>query len=89
MTRNGHPAASAVWTGVADSVTEIAGVATLPSARNRGLGSLVTAAATRAAADLAGATLAWLTPGHDGADRIYRRLGFAPTATAVHLSTVD
>lgn len=77
--------ATAFWTPVADGVTEIAGVGTVPEYRNRGLGSLVTAAAVRAAAELAGVTLAWLTPGHDGADRIYRFVGFAPTAHAVHL----
>lgn len=82
---DGTAAATAFWTAVADGVTEIAGVATLPEFRNRGLGAFVTAAAVRAATDLAGATLAWLTPGHDNADRIYRRAGFAPAATAVHL----
>jgi GNAT superfamily N-acetyltransferase len=66
-------------------VSEIAGVATLPAVRGRGLGALVTAAAVEAVRDLAGVRLAWLTPGHDGADRIYRRAGFAPAATAVHL----
>jgi len=77
--------ATAFWTAVEDGVTEIAGVATLPWFRNRGLGAVVTAAAVVAARDLAGASLAWMTPGHDSADRIYRRAGFAPTATAVHL----
>jgi GNAT superfamily N-acetyltransferase len=83
----GRAAATAFWTPVADGVTEIAGVATLPEYRNRGLGALVTAAAVDAAVRLAGVRLAWLTPGHDGADRIYRRTGFTPTATAVHLVT--
>jgi GNAT superfamily N-acetyltransferase len=82
---DGEPAATAFWTAVADGVSEIAGVATLPALRGRGLGALVTAAAVEAARDLAGVRLAWLTPGHDGADRIYRRAGFAPAATAVHL----
>lgn len=81
----GEPAAAAFWTAVADGVSEIAGVATLPVFRGRGLGALVTAAAVEAARDLAGVRLAWLTPGHDGADRIYRRAGFAPAANAVHL----
>ena len=84
---DGRPVATAFWTAVADGVTEIAGVATDDGHRRRGLGAAVTAAAVRAAADLAGATLAWMTPGHDGADRIYRSVGFAPTANAVHLTT--
>ena len=82
---DGEPGATAFWTAVADGVSEIAGVATLPAFRGRGLGALVTAAAVEAVRDLAGVRLAWLTPGHDGADRIYRRAGFAPAATAVHL----
>ncbi|WP_433164629.1 GNAT family N-acetyltransferase [Kribbella sp. CA-247076] len=79
------PAASASWTAVADAVTEVAGVGTIRTHRRRGLGSIATAYATQQAFELAGATLAWLTPGDDGADRIYRGLGYAPRATAVHL----
>ncbi len=82
---DGVPAASAGWTAVADGVTEVAGVGTIPSHRRRGLGGIATAYATQQAFRLAGATLAWLTPGDDGADRIYRRLGYEPRATAVHL----
>ncbi len=82
---DGVPAASAVWTAVADGVTEVAGVGTIPSHRRRGLGALATAYATQQAFEQGGATLAWLTPGDDGADRIYRSLGYAPKATAVHL----
>jgi predicted GNAT family acetyltransferase len=82
---DGVPVASAVWTAVADGVTEVAGVGTFPSHRRRGLGALATAYATQQSFEQGGATLAWLTPGDDGADRIYRRLGYAPKATAVHL----
>lgn len=82
---DGVPVASAVWTAVADGVTEVAGVGTLPSHRRRGLGALATAYATQQSFEQGGATLAWLTPGDDGADRIYRRLGYAPKATAAHL----
>lgn len=79
------PAATAAWTAVADEVSEIAAVATIHSHRRRGLGAIATAYATLKAFELGGATLAWLTPGDDGADRIYRRLGYTPRATAVHL----
>lgn len=82
---DGVPVATALWTAVADGVTEIAGVGTLPEYRRRGLGAFATAFATQAAFDHAGATLAWLTPGDDGADRVYRGIGFASSATAVHL----
>jgi predicted GNAT family acetyltransferase len=82
---DGVPAATAAWTAVADEVTEIAGVATIHSHRRRGLGAIATAYATLKAFEQGGATLAWLTPGDDGADRIYRRLGYTPQATAVHL----
>lgn len=82
---DGVPVATATWGAVSDGVTEIAGVSTIHSHRRRGLGAIATAYATRQAFELAGATLAWLTPGDDGSDRIYRRLGYAPKATAVHL----
>ncbi|WP_371406505.1 GNAT family N-acetyltransferase [Kribbella sp. NBC_00662] len=82
---DGVAAATAAWTAVADEVSEVAGVGTLHSHRRRGLGAIATAYATLNAFGLGGATLAWLTPGDDGADRIYRRLGYAPRATAVHL----
>ncbi|MCA1675515.1 MAG: GNAT family N-acetyltransferase, partial [Actinobacteria bacterium] len=80
----GEPVAAASWTALADGVTEVVGVATLPGHRRRGLGALVTAAAVRAAGD-AGATLTWLTPGDDGADRVYRSVGYTVTGTAEHL----
>ncbi|HEY3560221.1 MAG TPA: GNAT family N-acetyltransferase [Kribbella sp.] len=79
------PVATAAWTAVADEVTEVAGVGTIHSHRRRGYGGIATAYATVKAFELGGATLAWLTPGDDGADRVYRRLGYGPKATAVHL----
>ena len=81
---NGVPVATASWTAIADGVTEVAGVGTLHTHRRRGFGALATAYATQQAFS-AGADLAWLTPGDEGADRIYRGLGYAPKATAVHL----
>jgi GNAT superfamily N-acetyltransferase len=82
---DGVPVATAAWTAVADGVTEVAAVGTLHEYRRRGLGAIATAAAAQAAFERGGATLAWLTPGDDGADRVYRGIGFEPTATAVHL----
>jgi predicted GNAT family acetyltransferase len=69
----------------ADEVSEVAGVGTVHSHRRRGFGGIATAYATLKAFELGGVTLAWLTPGDDGADRVYRRLGYGPRATAVHL----
>jgi predicted GNAT family acetyltransferase len=83
--QDGVPVATAAWTAIADGVTEVAGVGTLHSHRRQGLGALATAYATQQAFETGGATLAWLTPGDDGADRVYRRLGYDPKATAVHL----
>ena len=34
-------------------------------------------------------TTAFLTPGHDGAGRVYERAGFAPTSLMLHLSVPD
>lgn len=82
---DGVPAATAAWTAVADGVSEVAGVGTIHSHRRRGLGAIATAYASLNAFELGGATLAWLTPGDDGADRVYRRLAYTPRATAVHL----
>ena len=79
------PVATAAWTAVADEVSEIAGVGTIHSHRRRGLGGIATAYATLKSFELGGATLAWLTPGDDGADRVYRRLAYTPKATAVHV----
>lgn len=81
-----EPVAVAAWTAVEEGVTEIVGVGTLPEYRRRGLGTLAAAHAVRAAVREGGATLPWLTPGDGGADRVYRRIGFAPVASCVHLT---
>jgi len=83
--KDGVAVATAAWTAVADGVTEVAGVGTIHTHRRQGLAAIATAYATQYAFDEAGASLAWLTPGDDGADRVYRRIGYAPRATAVHL----
>lgn len=60
---------------------EIAGVATLPSARRRGLGAAVTAALARALRD-AGTDLVFLSAGSEEVARVYVRAGFRRLATA-------
>jgi ribosomal protein S18 acetylase RimI-like enzyme len=65
----------------AGDVVEIAGVATLPTARRRGLAAAVTAALARAALD-AGAGLVFLSAGSEDVARVYVRVGFRRIATA-------
>jgi predicted GNAT family acetyltransferase len=62
-------------------VVEIAGVATLPSARRRGLGAAVTALLARASLD-AGAQLVFLSASSDDVARVYARVGFRRVGTA-------
>ena len=62
-------------------VTEIVGVATLPSARRRGLGALVTAALVQDARTT-GVRLVFLSAGSDDVARVYEKVGFARGATA-------
>ena len=81
----GEPVAAATWTPVVDGISEVAGVATADSWRGRGLAGVVTAAAARAAF-AAGAAFCVLSPGHDAAQRVYARAGFARAATMLHWS---
>jgi ribosomal protein S18 acetylase RimI-like enzyme len=62
-------------------VTEIVGVATLPSARRRGLGAAVTAALV-ADARRGGADIVFLSAGSEDIARLYGRLGFERVGTA-------
>jgi GNAT superfamily N-acetyltransferase len=62
-------------------VTEVVGVATLPSARRRGLGALVTTALVEDART-AGVRTVFLSAGSDDVARVYEKVGFARLATA-------
>jgi GNAT superfamily N-acetyltransferase len=62
-------------------VTEVVGVATLPSARRRGLGAAVTAALV-ADARRGGAEIVFLSAGSEDIARVYGRLGFERAGTA-------
>lgn len=64
-----------------DDVAEIAGVATLPTARRRGLGAAVTAALARHALD-SGVDLVFLSAGSDDIARVYAGVGFQRVGTA-------
>ena len=65
----------------AGDVVEVAGVATLPSARRRGLAAAVTSALTRHALGQ-GAVLVLLSAGDEDVARMYGRIGFTLVATA-------
>jgi predicted GNAT family acetyltransferase len=64
-----------------DDVAEIAGVATLPAARHRGLASAVTATLAHALRD-AGTDLVFLSAGSEEIARVYLRVGFRRIGTA-------
>ncbi|HEX8628284.1 MAG TPA: GNAT family N-acetyltransferase [Catenuloplanes sp.] len=72
--------ASGVLQRVGD-VAEIAGIATLPAARRRGLGAAVTAVLARHALDT-GVDLVLLSAGSDDIARVYTRVGFRRVGTA-------
>ena len=64
------------------TVTEIAGVGTLPAARRRGLAAAVTSALVRDALGR-GIEVVFLSAQDEAVARVYRRLGFRPLATAM------
>ncbi|HWI71173.1 MAG TPA: GNAT family N-acetyltransferase [Baekduia sp.] len=84
-TATGAVVGGGVATVPRDGVTEVAGIGVLESHRRRGIAAAITAALARAAF-AAGTTTVWLTPGHDGAHRVYLRAGFADTTDMVHIS---
>lgn len=64
-----------------DGVTELAGIGVLPRARGRGVGTALTAALVADALAL-GVEVVFLSAADERAAAIYRRVGFAPRATA-------
>ncbi|MDA8355803.1 MAG: GNAT family N-acetyltransferase [Actinomycetota bacterium] len=82
----GAACGSGVATVPRAGVSELAGIGTHPDFRGRGVAASVTSLLARLA--LAGPVeLLWLTPGDDGAARVYERVGFgAGGATMVHAS---
>jgi predicted N-acetyltransferase YhbS len=74
-----------VTTVPAGGVSELAGIGVLASHRRRGIAAALTAGLARAAF-AAGQQLVWLTPGDDGAHRVYARAGFADRIEMVHIS---
>jgi GNAT superfamily N-acetyltransferase len=82
---SGEVVGGGVATVPSDGVTEIAGIGVLASHRRRGIATAITA---RLSADAfaAGVTSAFLTPGDDGAHRVYERAGFADATVMLHIS---
>ncbi|MET8351264.1 MULTISPECIES: GNAT family N-acetyltransferase [unclassified Micromonospora] len=80
----GTPTEGALAGGMAmrvDDVAEIAGVATLPAARRRGLGAALTATIARELL-AAGTDLVFLSAGSEEIARVYLRVGFRRIGTA-------
>jgi predicted N-acetyltransferase YhbS len=82
---NGEPAGAAFHSSLADGVSELGGIGVRERFRRRGIAGALTGAAA-AAAVAAGAQLCFLTPGDEGAERVYARAGFAREGTTmVHM----
>jgi GNAT superfamily N-acetyltransferase len=84
-TGSGAIVGGGVATVPADGVTEIAGIGVLESHRRRGIAGAITAELTRRAF-AAGVEVAWLTPGDEGAHRVYARAGYVDATTILHVS---
>jgi GNAT superfamily N-acetyltransferase len=81
----GEPAGAAFRSAVAEGVSKLGGIGVRERFRRRGIAAALTAAAA-ADALAAGAELCFLTPGDDGAERVYARAGFARAGTTlVHM----
>jgi predicted GNAT family acetyltransferase len=72
---DGEPAAVAHAMAPLHGLAEVGGIGTLTEFRTRGIATAMTAEVTRLAI-AAGAELAYLTPGDEGAFRVYARVGY-------------
>jgi predicted GNAT family acetyltransferase len=84
-TATGTIVGGGVATTPAGATSEIAGIGVDETYRRRRIAGAITARLARELFD-AGVTTVFLTPGHDGAHRVYARAGFADTTEMVHLS---
>lgn len=78
----GEPAGAAFHSPIAEGVSELGGIGVREPFRRRGIAAALTAASAVAAV-ASGAELCFLTPGDDGAERVYARAGFARAGTTV------
>jgi predicted N-acetyltransferase YhbS len=82
---DGEPAGAAFHSVIAEGVSELGGIGVRERFRRRGVAAALTGASA-AAAVAAGAQLCFLTPGDEGAERVYARAGFAREGTTmVHM----
>jgi GNAT superfamily N-acetyltransferase len=79
---DGEPAGAAFHSAIAEGVSELGGIGVRERFRRRGIAAALTAASATAAV-ATGAELCFLTPGDDGAERVYARAGFARAGTTV------
>jgi GNAT superfamily N-acetyltransferase len=84
-TTDGEAVGWGVCTGPAERTTEVAGIATSEAHRRRGIAGAVVARVTREAF-ARGVTTAFLTPGDEGAGRVYTRAGYRPRSEMLHMS---
>lgn len=84
----GVAVSAGVFTVPYNGVTELAGIATLPAYRRRGIAAALTEYATRAAF-ARGVEIACLSAGDEQASRVYTRVGFQPMATMLAYSVPE
>jgi predicted GNAT family acetyltransferase len=80
---DGEVVGGASWTQVLDGMSEVAGVGVREPFRRQGIAGALTAEATRQAI-AEGAALLILSPGDEGAQRVYERAGFATASRMIH-----
>jgi GNAT superfamily N-acetyltransferase len=73
-----------VYIAPRDGATELAGIGVRESHRRRGIAGAITARLAHEAF-ARGVTTAFLTPGDDGAERVYARAGFVPRTRMLHM----
>jgi ribosomal protein S18 acetylase RimI-like enzyme len=76
----GEPAAVAHAMAPVGGLSEVGGIGTLAEFRGRGIGGAMTSEVTQLAFG-AGAEVVYLTPGDDGAFRVYERVGYRVAET--------
>jgi ribosomal protein S18 acetylase RimI-like enzyme len=82
---DGKPAAVAHAMAPLDGLSEVGGIGTLTEFRSRGIAAAMTAEVTSLALN-AGAELVYLTPGDEGAFRVYERAGYRVAQTMLFYS---
>jgi predicted GNAT family acetyltransferase len=78
----GEVVGGATFSAPMDGMTEVGGIAVLEPFRRQGIAGALTAEATRLGL-AAGASLVLLSPGDDGAQRVYERAGFVTASRMI------